>query len=652
MKTFFAVLWLFGLSFPLPGQVLLKEDFSKKGKFPEDNRTYYFNGVYHVYSHESVRLFDPSKNFKDFTAEIRTEFISGATAAFYGLYFRHDRHMNGYSFLITSWGYYNLHRTFQKPNGEVDSENLTSGTADSVFNKKGVNYLKTECKGDTIRLYINGHKVQTVTDSVIPEGIIGIYVWKDLHVHFDDLTVYKKNVTGKYSFKPVFPDSAFDEKSDSKTINLINFNKFTGWKDIPGAFHENGLYRIDSSAYINNYIYNYVNTDFSIRANLKIREWPRHGELRLSWYPDQSDYETEIGIIGDSTLRYVNKPAGIRNTLRNFPFRYETGTFVRLQIDKKDGDTKISVNGHERIVIIDESYEPRTFNWIEFRTEGIGIDLYSIKISKHSDEEYGIGTKDLSCPVIRVSGNLKTAKKPPVEDESDRIPEDDSSFFSNLFLTIFSNYFLTIILIGASQILLIWGIVRWRNAVRYNATHFVDYIRERNGSFFLNEFSARFRFSLSKAAAVMDKMVKDYGGYRYPVKDENDAFYDFPTFMSDVPKPVTVGSYPDFIERMISAYAKRIGLPESAARFYFLQICTLAAHLQGRLSVHTVNKKIEEGSFILDRAHFSPYKTTWDIVILLMSEIIDDERYIRILSDDTPAVLKFHEDVIKHFQNQ
>jgi hypothetical protein len=264
-----------------------------------------------------------------------------------------------------------------------------------------------------------------------------------------------------------------------------------------------------------------------------------------------------------------------------------------------------------------------------------------VKVSSLFTGEFGLGTKDQTCPVIRVSGNKDTGKKPALGDDSDKIPEEDSSF---------SNLFLTIMLIGATQILLIWGIVKWRNATRYNSTHFVDYIRERNGSFYLNEFSSRFGFSLSKASAVMDKMVRDYGGYRYPVNDVNDAFYDFPTFMSDVPNAVTVRSYPDFIENMIAAYAKRIELPESTARSYFIQICTLAAHLQGRLSLHTLNKKIGEGSFILDRAHFSPYKTTWDIVIVLMSQIIDDERYIKLLSEDAPAVLTFHEDLCKHFK--
>ncbi len=647
MKTFFAVLWLFGLCFPLPGQVLLKEDFSKKGRFTEDNMTYYNNGVYHVYSYEDVRIFDSSKNFKDFTAEIRTEFISGDTAAFYGLYFRHDTHANGYSFIISAKGYYNLQRSYLRPDGtvgNVEVKTIASGMLDSNFNKRGVNYLRVECSGNIIRLFINGYKIDSVTDDTIPEGVIGFRAGKEVHVHLDDLTLYRKNIPGKYSFKPAIPDSAFDEKGDSETIDLINFNK-TEWKDIPVAFRENGLYRIDSSAYINNLIYlNNTDKGFSIRANLKIREWPRHGALRINWHTVNSDDGTEIGIIGDSTLIYAEKPAGIRNIIRNFPFPYETGTLIRLQVDKNDGDIKISVNGRERVLIIDESYETSYFNWIDFRTEAIGIDLYSVKVSKLFTGEFGLITKDQTCPVIRVSGAGDARRKPALGDEPDKIPEEDSTF---------SNQFLIIMLIGVTQILLIWGIVKWRKAVRYNSTHFVDYIRERNGSFCLNEFSSKFRISRSRATALTNKMVNDYGGYRYPVKDENDAYFDFPTFMSDAPKaPVDSRVYPDVIEKMIPAYAKRVNLPDVIAGYYFVRICGLAAVLQGRLSIRTLQKKIDEGGFELDRSHFSPYAKTEDIVFLLMSQIIDDDRYITLLSDDAPTVLKFHEDLMKHFQNQ
>ncbi len=646
MKTLWTVLWLIGLCNSLSGQVLMKEDFSKKLRFPDEVRSYHYRGAYHVYSYENVSFFEKSKNYQDFAAEIRTEFISGDTTAYYGLLFRHDAHVNGYSFIVSTVGHYFLQRSYLKPGGgvgEVEVNSLVYGTADSVFNKRGVNYLKAECSGNIIRLFINGQKIDSVADSTLHEGVIGFRVGKAVHVHLDDLTVYRKYISGKYSFKPAIPDSAFDEKNDSLTVNLVNFDTPTHWRDDPGAFHEKGLYRIDSTAYSNSYLYNanINNENFSYLANFKILHWPRKKEMCISWYNISNSDETEIVIQGDSVMQYHNKHTGSKSTVQNFPFNYETGTLVRLRIDKKDGDTKISVNNQERILIIDESYEPKNSPWIEIRTRGISIDLFSVKVSRPDNDDYGLGTKDISCPVIRVSGNSDSGKKPALGDDSDKIPEDDASL---------KKLFLTIIIIGVTQILLIWGIVKWRNATRYNSTHFLDYIRERNGSFSLNEFLARFRMSRSKAIDVMDTMVKDYAGYRYPVDDKNDAFYDFPTFMSDVPKPLTVSQYPDFIERMITAYAKRINLPEATARFYFIQICTLAAHLQGRLSVHTLNKKIEEGNIVLDRAHFSPYKNTWDIVIVLMSQIIDDERYIRLLSDDTPAVLKFHEDLCKHFR--
>jgi hypothetical protein len=209
--------------------------------------------------------------------------------------------------------------------------------------------------------------------------------------------------------------------------------------------------------------------------------------------------------------------------------------------------------------------------------------------------------------------------------------------------------FIIILILSAVLILAIVWIVRLNKTGNADKNQYLNYIRENNGSFYLNDFSARFRLSRNNALAVMKKLINDFQGCQYPVSENNNVLYDFPTFMGDMPKATTTNMYPEFIEQMISNYSKKIDLPNHTARFYFVQICTLAAHLQGRLSIHTLKQKIDEGSFELDRSHFSPYKTTWDIVSILMAKMID-VRFVSILNDETPSVLKFHEDLCKHFR--
>ena len=115
----------------------------------------------------SLALPDGSE-YEDFTAAI--EIASEAEGFYtYHLWFRATSEGSGYAFSVTpSLGFYTVDLW---QDGVLDRF-LQGNTFDDAINRTGPNQIGLVVKGDKLRAYINGTRVQSITDETYTEGII------------------------------------------------------------------------------------------------------------------------------------------------------------------------------------------------------------------------------------------------------------------------------------------------------------------------------------------------------------------------------------------------------------------------------------------------------------------------------------------------
>ena len=131
----------------------------------------------------------------DFALEVDTKLISGPDDIWYGIGFRQQDKENSYDFLINS-GESEGKASFAILK-QVDGEwiALKDWTESNDINGgKASNHLKIICKGNTIEVYANDHRLAKVTDSTYSKGIITFEAAKETgdnaSVSFDDLLLY------------------------------------------------------------------------------------------------------------------------------------------------------------------------------------------------------------------------------------------------------------------------------------------------------------------------------------------------------------------------------------------------------------------------------------------------------------------------------
>ncbi|HLZ58144.1 MAG TPA: hypothetical protein VKR06_14480 [Ktedonosporobacter sp.] len=111
-------------------------------------------------------------NFSDFTYEAQMTF---QTSNFGGLLFRRTAaNSSGYYFRVESDGYYDLLLYVDKT--AEHSKQLKSGHASLSLMSPISNVLAVVAHGNTIDLYINHQKVDTVTDTTYSSGQVGVAV--------------------------------------------------------------------------------------------------------------------------------------------------------------------------------------------------------------------------------------------------------------------------------------------------------------------------------------------------------------------------------------------------------------------------------------------------------------------------------------------
>lgn len=186
MKKIWTQLWVILQTASVYGQIVFHEDFSKPNLFGEGPLAYYQRGNYHILAEKGRMVYDNDHWLADFSAEVKTEFLDGDDNQGYGLMFRTQDYENSYVFCISGNGYLEL-GGYKKGNWFT----ISKWERSDIIRKNGVNFVKVECRGTTINLFINGQFIKTIKDASYTAGYIGIVAYNKAHIHFDDLKVYE-----------------------------------------------------------------------------------------------------------------------------------------------------------------------------------------------------------------------------------------------------------------------------------------------------------------------------------------------------------------------------------------------------------------------------------------------------------------------------
>lgn len=135
---------------------------------------------------------NPYQNYTDVIVEVETYKKGGGDDSYFGVICRHQDIDNYYALTIGTDGY----ATIKKRSGD-GLENLIEWTYSDFINQgpDSFNFLRAECIGNQITLFVNGEFIVGVIDSGINVGDVGLIAGTISatfnHVEFDNFVVYE-----------------------------------------------------------------------------------------------------------------------------------------------------------------------------------------------------------------------------------------------------------------------------------------------------------------------------------------------------------------------------------------------------------------------------------------------------------------------------
>ncbi|MFC2020824.1 family 16 glycoside hydrolase [Chloroflexota bacterium] len=178
--------------------VLYSDDFSDVSSGwntfeDEEGWVHYEKGWLHVLnvtSSEGYTFSSANQHFTDFILEVETKLVGGTDDNFQIVLARFKDSGNSYRFAISADGYYYI-----VVKTEGSKHILVESTRSSHIHQglDAVNLVRVECVGDTLRMSVNGHLLQEVTDNRLRSGDIGLaaasYADTLTEVAFDNIMI-------------------------------------------------------------------------------------------------------------------------------------------------------------------------------------------------------------------------------------------------------------------------------------------------------------------------------------------------------------------------------------------------------------------------------------------------------------------------------
>jgi hypothetical protein len=156
------------------------DDFSNPGSGwdrvqGDDAITDYKNGSYRIWVNKASLLVwaTPHKNFDgDVYIEVDATKVGGPDKNEFGLICRYQDANNYYRFVISSDGYAVIAKVKDGDPSGLSSEKMIP--IDGINPGAATNHLRVECVGESLRLFVNGRKVASATDSAFTSGDVGL----------------------------------------------------------------------------------------------------------------------------------------------------------------------------------------------------------------------------------------------------------------------------------------------------------------------------------------------------------------------------------------------------------------------------------------------------------------------------------------------
>jgi hypothetical protein len=480
-----------GLFMNAQAQLLYEDDFSKEVNFSTSAYANYQNGVYHIFAKKGRMVYDTGHPLRDFVAEIKTEFIDGDDKQSYGMFFRARDYENYYYFGIAAngnfeFGYYKKNKWFE----------ISKWKKTSSINLSGINYLRVACTGPHMELYINGQLAGKFTDNNYSAGYLGIVAFDEVHIHFDDLKVYRAGTTVdmKYAFTPETANTEADYAQDSKAYFLDNFlNRGHHWAQSEEVHYEKGYYNMadDNSGH-----YSWLSvsqTDFIYEANLKVNKWQKNGTAGIQFRMKDSDNCYGFFITEDSTF-YLEK--SVRGTATDLvphtPVKFDKSQVQTLRVECQGQTFKLFLNGTPLASAEDpENLFENETNFGFYVSKAVNVNVLSVKISP-------------------VPFSLKLA-----------VWGVATSWC----------FWASVMVIGG----LIFGIyhsrkTKLRTVQNQREKEIFDMIKGKDGVLSLGDVMFKYKISKRKAEETVEKISKEYGGSAQ-LNADGGLVYEFPDFM-------------------------------------------------------------------------------------------------------------------------
>ncbi len=491
MKNITTGLFLFLLASALNAQVLFEDDFSKPKLFGESSLAYYQNGSFHIFADKGRMVYDDDHEIKDFVAEVRTEFIDGADNQGYGMFFRAADFNNCYVFTISANGYFEL-GGYKKGKWFI----INKWERSDAIRKNGINYLRVECKGSRIGLFINGQSVKSIQDFSFSTGFIGIVAYNKVHMHFDDLKVFAAGtkVKSDYNFEPEAMDVAMDYSADPEAVFIDNFNdRSKNWSDAETVHYERGYYAIYDGDK-GHFAWQGINIpNYRYEANLKVEQWQKNGSVGITTRMDGVDNYYGLFITEDKNY-YFEKNAGgvVKSLILRTPIEFDINAAQTLAIEMHDDAIWLFLNGSKLTEVEDpEQMQLSNEKFGLYASKGVRANFLSLKLSP--------------------------------------IPFSWSSAAWELLSSWCT--WASLLVIGLS-VLSIYR-TRTRKAaelMKKRKSEIIDMIRHGQGTLSLGDVMFKYKINKKHAQSMLEHIVQEYGGAP-DLNPDGSLVYEFPDFM-------------------------------------------------------------------------------------------------------------------------
>lgn len=158
-------------------KLAFQDDFSSPiGWSTEQSDTFGFQfarGGYRIHQDKKNTLVWSVKTdeYSDVRLEVDGARFSGAQEGFYGLVCRHVSGGKYYALMVSGNGAYGI---IKQAGGQLEWLQQGIAPAGTINLGTGTNHLRGDCVGNTLTLYVNGHKLGEAQDSDYPSGAVGM----------------------------------------------------------------------------------------------------------------------------------------------------------------------------------------------------------------------------------------------------------------------------------------------------------------------------------------------------------------------------------------------------------------------------------------------------------------------------------------------